>query len=321
MVEEIVLKSETFDDQKKKWLRKYSEAEGVNFNELNKDLTDFFELYSDFQKTQSAALQRVLENQAKACYITEVLYRKLINIKPVKSVPQLPVRPYIEWVDIPGGSFMMGSPETEVGRSADEVLHQVTLSGFKMSKYAITFDQYDQFCEATGRQKPFDEGWGRVNRPVINVSWYDATAFGEWMGCRLPTEAEWEFACRAGTTSPFNTGNNLTIAEANYNGNYPYSKNIKGEYREKTMTVGSFAPNTWGLYDMQGNVSELCNDWFGDYSTMAQTNPKGPTSGSFRVARGGSWDCLADYCRSASRNYGPPDAPILIVGFRLVSPK
>ncbi len=321
MVEEIVLKSETFDDQKKKWLRKYSEAEGVNFNELNKDLTDFFELYSDFQKTQSAALQRVLENQAKACYITEVLYRKLINIKPVKSVPQLPVRPYIEWVDIPGGSFMMGSPETEVGRSADEVLHQVTLSGFKMSKYAITFDQYDQFCEATGRQKPFDEGWGRVNRPVINVSWYDATAFGEWMGCRLPTEAEWEYACRAGTTTPFNTGNNLTTAEANYNGNYPYSNNFGGEYRGKTMPVGSFGANAWGLYEMHGNVWEWCNDWFGDYSTMAQTNPKGPASGSDRVRRGGSGLSSAISCRSAFRDYFDPAPRFDYVGFRLVSPK
>ena len=321
MFEEIVLKGEAFDEQKKKWLRKYSEAEGVNFEELNKDLTDFFELYSDFQKTQSAALQRVLENQAKACYITEVLYRKLINIKPVKSAPELTGRPHIEWVDIPGGSFMMGSPESEVGNIGNEVVHPVTLSGFKISKYAITFNQYDLFCEATGREKPGDEGWGRGQRPVIFVSWFDATTFAAWMGCRLPTEAEWEYACRAGTTTPFHTGNNLTTDQANYNGNRPYSNNFGGEYRGKTMPVGSFGANAWGLYEMHGNVREWCNDWYGDYSTLVQTNPKGPASGSLRVFRGGTWSNPADYCRSARRNEASPGFRDDGTGFRLVFPK
>ncbi len=230
-------------------------------------------------------------------------------------------KPTIEWVSIPAGTFTMGSPTSEVDRYDDETQHQVTLSAFKMSKYEVTFEQYDLFCDATGRSKPSDEGWGRGNRPVINVSWDDATAFAEWMGCRLPTEAEWEYACRAGTTTPFNTGNNLTTSQANYNGNYPYNNNAKGEYRQMTMPVGSFAANAYGLFDMHGNVWEWCSDWYGDYSTSAQTNPKGASSGSYRVNRGGSWYSLARFCRASYRFSDSPDFRNYNVGFRLVSPK
>ena len=230
-------------------------------------------------------------------------------------------KPTIAWVSIPAGTFTMGSPTSEVDRSSDETQHQVTLSAFKMSKYEVTFEQYDLFCDATGRSKPSDEGWGRGNRPVINVSWDDASAFAEWMGCRLPTEAEWEYAARAGTTTPFSTGNNLTTTQANYEGNYPYNNNAKGEYRQKTMPVGSFAANAYGLFDMHGNVWEWCSDWYGDYSTSAQTNPKGASSGSFRVLRGGCWYEYARFCRAAYRCNVTPDDRVNGFGFRLVSPK
>ena len=229
------------------------------------------------------------------------------------------LKPTIEWVEIPAGTFMMGSSTGEAERKANEVQHEVTLSAFKMSKYEITFEQYDIFCEATGKEKPFDAGWGRKNRPVINVSWHDAKAFADWMGCRLPTEAEWEYACRAGTTTPFNTGENLTTSQANYNGNFPYNNNPKGEYREKTIQVGSFAPNAWNLFDMHGNIWEWCNDWYGDYPTTEQTNPKGPESGSFRVFRGGGWRNYAQLCRSAFRFNYFPDYRHFNIGLRLVS--
>jgi len=231
-------------------------------------------------------------------------------------------KPTVEWVTIPAGTFTMGSPTSENNRDINETQHQVTLSEFKMSKYEVTFDQYDAFCSATGRTKPDDKGMGRGNRPVINVSWYDANAFAEWMGCRLPTEAEWEYACRASTSTPFYTGTTLTTAQANFDGNTFYNPREDGDCRKKTLPVGSFTANAWGLYDMHGNVYEWCSDWFnGDYSTSAQTNPKGAGESMFfqKVIRGGGWGSNAPYCRSASRDKGKPDTKRGDLGFRIVS--
>lgn len=230
-------------------------------------------------------------------------------------------KPTIEWVSIPAGTFSMGSPVSQANRENDEIQHQVTLNAFNMSKYEVTFEQYDLFCEATGKNKPSDEGWGRGNRPVINVSWDDATAFAKWMGCRLPTEAEWEYACKAGTTTQFNTGSILTTSQANYNGNYPYINSARGEYRKKTLPVGSFAPNAYGLYDMHGNVWEWCSDLYEHYSVGENTTPKELLSVSYRISRGGSWFSRANFCRSSNRNNFVPDDRLCELGFRLVYTK
>lgn len=252
----------------------------------------------------------------------------------------------IEWADIPTGSFTMGSPTTEEGRGNLEVQHLVTLSAFKMSKYEITIGQFKAFIDSTGYQTTadkegssyfltsngsqvkginwkYDEYGNLINlseydRPVIHVSWVDAKAFADWLGCRLPTESEWEYACRAGTTTPFNTGANLTTSQANYDGNNPYINNAKGESRKKIMPVGSFQPNQFGLYDMHGNVFEWCSDWYSKYISDNQTDPKGTSIGTQRVARGGSWSHAAQICRSANRVNVGPTLSCEIVGFRIV---
>lgn len=128
--------------------------------------------------------------------------------------------------------------------------------------------------------------------------------------CRLPTEAEWEYACRAGTTTPFYTGHNLTTFQANYKNKW-----------NKTIPVGSFMPNAWDLYDMYGNVFEWCSDWFDFYPTTAQTNPTGPSSGTHRVCRGGCWGSGEHYTRSAARISNIPECRGNALGFRLASPK
>ena len=250
------------------------------------------------------------------------------------------------YVLIRGGEFTMGSPVGEVGRLSDETQHKVRLSNFSMSKYAVTVAEFRRFVAATGYQTDAEKGgntenWrhgvsGSVrpqseeNHPVVHVSWNDAVEYCRWLSektgksYRLPTEAEWEYACRAGSRTSFNTGENLTTNQANYDGNYPYNNNPKGVYRQNTVAVNSFAPNAWGLYNMHGNVWEWCSDLFaGTYydECKAQgtvSNPQGPATGSFRVIRGGCWFNIAEICRSAIRFVNTPDYRNRTVGFRPV---
>ena len=255
---------------------------------------------------------------------TNVSKFETVKIDDDKTIiEQNQIKPKIKWVEIPAGNFMMGSQQGwlngEPGRYNDESLHLVKLSGFKMSKYEITFEQYDMFCESTKRVRPDDEGWGRGNMPVMNVSWDDAVAFAEWMDCRLPTEAQWEYACRAGVSTSFNLGNILTPDRANFNGNYPHNYYLENKNRKKPLPVGSFLPSLWGLYDMHGNLWEWCNDWYGKYSLSSQVNPKGAINGSMRVVRGGSWQSFAPDCRAACRNRSGPGLLKNNIGFRLVS--
>jgi formylglycine-generating enzyme required for sulfatase activity len=261
------------------------------------------------------------------------------------------------FVFIKGENYLMGSPDGKAERSDDETQHQVRVGDFYMAKYPVTVAQFETFIsEANYRTDADKEGWSYIwygknynqksgvnwrydikgelqkdiQHPVIHVSWNDASAYCKWLSkklnkaLRLPTEAEWEYACRAGTTTPFNTGENLTAVQANYDGNYPYQNNPKGKFIGTTTPVGSYPANKWGLYDIHGNVWEWCRDWYGEkyYNECKQQgitdNPPGPETGSYRVLRGGSWDDDARGCRSARRHGDSPGRRDCSIGFRLV---
>ncbi len=223
-----------------------------------------------------------------------------------------------EIVVIPAGSFMMGSPAGEKGRSDDERQHRVPIKqAFAMGKYEVTFAEYDRFAEATGREKPEDWGWGRGQRPVINVDWHDAVAYAEWLSqetgqhYRLPTEAEWEYAARAGTQTVYWWGDDIGHNKANCWG-------CGSQWDSKqTAPVGSFKANPWGLYDTVGNVREwTCSVYEGNYSGTEQNCAR--DAGSIRVFRGGSWRNSPRFVRAALRLHFAPAGRGNDLGFRLV---
>ncbi len=238
---------------------------------------------------------------------------------------------------IPAGSFLMGSPETEERRQEYEKQHPMTIEKpFYIGQFAVTFAEYDLFCEQTKikkrfiffkvlpRENPDDEGWGRWQRPVINVSWFDAMAYCEWLSEQtgksycLPTEAQWEYACRAGTSTPFAFGETISTDQANYNGDYVYGNGKKGKYRRKTLPVGSFPANAWNLYDMHGNVGEwTCSAYVENYDGSERKCAAGNSSNNYRVIRGGSWDIYPMCLRSAMRFRNSPDGVKLNLGFRV----
>jgi formylglycine-generating enzyme required for sulfatase activity len=230
-------------------------------------------------------------------------------------------RPKVEVVDIQGATFVMGSPESDKLRGTDEIQHKVTLSDFRMSKYEVTFDMYDAYCDSVGVEKPDDNGWGRGNRPVINVTWREAYNFAQWMGARLPTEAEWEYAARGNGKFAFGKSNCLSSKYGNFDGTSELLRCGEEFKKMKTMPVGSFESNAFGLHDMFGNVYEWCSDWYGVYSSGTSVDPEGPASGGNRVNRGGSWANSAIACRVASRESSNIDFKGNRIGFRLVYSK
>ena len=226
------------------------------------------------------------------------------------------------WIN--SGSFTMGSPSDELGRQAGEVQHRVTLTkGYWLGKYEVTQAQYKA---VTGSDPSSFKG---ADLPVESVSWDDAMAFCKKLTeiemaagrlskkyeYTLPTEAQWEYACRAGTTTALNNGRDLSdlmqSPEMNPVGWYRPNSSMQ------THPVGEKRANAWGLYDMHGNVTEWCLDWNGDYPTSSVTDPKGPATGSIRVARGGNWGLAARFCRSASRGGSEPDSSNRGIGFRV----
>jgi len=244
------------------------------------------------------------------------------------SIPANPNPELLIWIE--PGMFTMGSPSTEKDRQDDEGPQTpVTLRrGFWMSKHEVTQAEY----QAVMGNNP-SKFTGDMKRPVEQVTWYDATNYCGKLtqqerqagrlpaGCvyRLPMEAEWEYACRAGTTTATAYGNSLSSTQANFNGNHPYNGAAVGPNLSRTTAVGSYAPNAWGLYDMHGNVWEWCSDWFqGNLPGGSMTSPSGPASGAYRVDRGGSWARGGGLCRSAYRYGDWPDRRYLDIGFRPV---
>ena len=261
--------------------------------------------------------------------------RLTLTVKP--SGPQVG-NPYTEtasgmnmsMVWIPAGSFRMGSPTSESGRDSDEgPVRTVSLDGFWMGATEVTNGQYQAFLRDSGYDgaREADSDYLKHIRgdnnmptgddyPIVWVSWHNAQAFCAWLSRKtgksytLPTEAQWEYACRAGSTTRFSFGDSDSDLGA-----YGW---YSGNSNRRTHPVGTKRPNGWGLYDMHGNVWEWCLDWFGDYPSTPQTNPTGPNTGSNRVLRGGSWHDYPHYCRSARRSWFSPAFTSLSSGFRVV---
>lgn len=209
---------------------------------------------------------------------------------------------------VTGGTFQMGST---TGQGDEMPVHAVTVSSFYLDAKEVTVAQYRAFCTATARLMPSAPSWGWIdNNPIVSVSWNDATAYAAWAGKRLVTEAEWEYAARGGTLT-----HGYTYSGSNTIGDVAWYSSNSGS---RTNAVGTKAPNELGLYDMSGNAFEWCSDWYdaGYYSVSPSANPKGPSSGTTRVLRGGSWGDVEYNCRVAPRYWITPTVIHFYLGFR-----
>ena len=270
----------------------YQSTDGVNWTEVKGATSPYYVSMDDAKKLFFCSKDS--ENKDITIPLTDDVSLDMIWIEP--------------------GTFTMGSPENELDRDYDEAQHQVTLTKeYWLGKYEVTQAQYEAVM-GTNPSK-----FKGANLPVEMISWFDAKEFcatltkieraagrlPEGYEYTLPTEAQWEYACRAGTTTALNSGKNLSseekCPEMDEVGWYKYNSD------EATHPVGQKQPNAWGLYDMHGNVWEWCKDWYGSYPSSAEMDPTGPDSGSDRVLRGGSWYGSASSCRSAIRIYNYPD--------------
>ena len=259
--------------------------------------------------------------------VSFILSSSQASVAPIVSIPSSTASPKsritnslgMEFVYIQPGTFMMGQSDVEkqalikqVGEKnykkwyTDETLHRVTLTrGYYLQTTEVTQGQWKQVI---GGNPSHFRNCGN-DCPVEKISWNDAKTFIQKLNQKegtdkylLPTEAEWEYAARAGTQTPFFFGDRLSTNQANYCGYPPMPGCSKGQYREKTVAVGSFSTNAWGLYDMHGNVWEWCQDRYGPYPSGLAIDPQGPNSGGLRVSRGGGWNDNVRYCRSATRS-------------------
>lgn len=260
------------------------------------------------------------------------LNARLGTLGPGESFRECPDCP--EMAVIPAGNFLMGSPSGEDRREDDEgPQRRVTFPApFALGRYEVTFAEWDAcayagICRKVPRGDDGDRGWGRGSRPVINVSWEDAEEYVAWLNSkvgaevyRLPSEAEWEYAARGGTTTPFWTGGTITTDQANYYGDFTYGNGRKGVFREKTVPVGSLnAPNPFGLHDVHDNVREWVEDCYANSYSSQPVDGRAHTTDECiqRVVRGGSWADPPATLRSASRYGTGPGNRGGVIGFRL----
>jgi len=276
---------------------------------------------------------RMLVCLSAGCLIALVPARSQDSPKPITNSIGMKL------VRIPAGKFVMGTPANEAEREAGETQHEVAITRpFYLGVYTVT---QGQFQKIMGKNASFfqpNKG-GSPDHPAEQVRWREALVFCRKLSAlpeekkagrtyRLPSEAEWEYACRAGTTTPFNVGDALSSRQANFNGNFPYGSAAKGPYLRKTAKVGSYAANAWGLYDMHGNVLQWCNDFYDPnyYKKSPKKDPKGPDKGvvptgyrndCYVVVRGGCWLDEGRGCRSGRRFRLQPSEPYRWTGFRV----
>ncbi|TIH20187.1 hypothetical protein D0S45_02265 [Marinifilum sp. JC120] len=234
----------------------------------------------------------------------------------------------MKFVRVPSGCFKMGAPLSEKGRDdRDEgPVHEVCVDGFWMGMFEVTNAQFRNYMPDHDSKENKGKSLDGDTQPAVYVSWNDATAFAKWLSgkgngrFRLPTEAEWEYACRAGTNTPFFFGETISTDLVNYHGYHIYGRGRQGVIRKMSLSVGSLVPNDFGLYDMHGNVWEWVEDWYNQkaYSTLPRKNPVYSADGYERVYRGGSWYGRPENSRSASRGGSYPSLKTNNVGFRLV---
>ncbi len=301
-------------------------------------LTDWLEEEGQAERAELVRLHRrlralpVMEHSEERATLEERLVALLVRgIRPVSAVVVNSVGMGLAL--IPPGRFRMGSPEGEIARSHDEgPLHEVEITQpFYLGVYPVTQGQYQRLMgsnpswfSAGGNGRGAVATLDTSDFPVENVTWHEAVAFCTLLSelpaekeagrvYRLPTEAEWEYACRAGTTSIYHFGNALTCQLANIR------STVGGGHLGRTCPVGQYPPNAWGLYDMHGNVYEWCADWYDEnyYRNSPRQGPSGPGSGSRKVLRDASWADRAEACRAANRNRQGPNERNMHVGFRI----
>lgn len=305
-------------------------GERVNaLNQRNQELDDYIGTLSQRNEDLTTQLDSVDHSNQE-------LYAQLEMLQNLVS-PALPEN----FVSIPAGTFVMGSLRSEASRDSDELQRTITISAFFMGRSEVTQKEWQELMENNPSR------FQGSDLPVENISWFDAVEYcnrrsleeglrpaytidktsSKWNviwnkdanGYRLPTEAEWEYACRAGTRTAFYTGDSLRTEDANFDGMVAYN-GVKSGYKSRTTKVEEFAPNPWGLFDMHGNVWEWCWDWYGAYADGPQSDPDGAKTGVNRIMRGGSWNFYAQYLRSANRGSNAPSYHNYDLGLRLVRP-